>query len=96
MILGCRAALLNIAFWLLSVYAAPPLIDAPDFRALGSQENTVVLNLRRASEKHGKIGYYLVVVVPEPASKVPEQYTTDQVSPPPLNQIINGWNNKQI
>ncbi|KAK2179862.1 hypothetical protein NP493_469g03030 [Ridgeia piscesae] len=43
---------------------APPAIDRPSFLRTIS-DNSILLRLRKASEKHGPISHYYVVVVPE-------------------------------
>jgi hypothetical protein len=49
-------------------------MEAPQFHSPGDGRKTLTISLRRASEKHGPISHYLVVVVPGEPVHNPEYY----------------------
>ena len=66
---------------LFSVDVAPPPIDRPSFIKTLS-DKSIVLRLRKASEKHGPISHYYIVVVPEEIARQrnPDDFNMEDVS----------------
>ncbi|CAH1774763.1 unnamed protein product [Owenia fusiformis] len=61
---------------------APPVFPAP-VPKVANPDDSVTVQLTKASEEHGKLSHYLVVVVPEHmATKDTNLYTEDELSPP--------------
>lgn len=62
------------------VSPAPPRVEKPTVKSI--QTGTILMELKRASEKNGPISHYHVIVVPSRSgsAKMPSDYTLEEVS----------------